>query len=326
MSNKVPGLTAALKKGREVSFDVIEVTPALAEKWLATNDAGQRSLRKGVVETYARDMAMGKWTLTHQPIAFNGDGVLVDGQHRLSAVIMANTSVRFVVSVMMDLSVHDAIDRGAKRSIADLMGGTWNNTRVAVVNTLYTLQLGDILTKATRSKDEIQLCYECNKDDLEVVFKYAGGPRSIMTAACVAALAYTYPLHPVKVLDFAEKVRLGEGLSRSDLALTFRNWLIYNKNQAKRYSTVDMALATCGILARVLRGETVRPGAESSKVYVAPTGYRFLTQKRRAMEIPNTPGPDLIRGPDGKNTDNLDRRQRNKSNSRKRGGADKKVA
>lgn len=308
--NKVPGLTAAINKRPEITFETIDVTPELAKKWLETNSEGQRNMRRNAVATYARDMAMGNWAFTHQPIAFNEHGKLVDGQHRLNAVVESGATVRFVVSVVVGLSVHDPIDRGAKRSVADLLGEGWNNVRVATVGCLYALQLGQLLSRETRSKDEILLCYECNRDSLDALSKYCGGPRSLMTTGVIAGMAYAYPLHPDKVMAFAEQIKTGEGLTRTDIALTFRNWLINTKSVHRTYSSLEMALATCGVLARILRGETIRKDADFGKVFVAPTGYRFLTQKRRALSIPNTPSVEAVRSDNSSNrTDNLDRRQ-----------------
>ena len=41
----------------------------------------------------ARDMKAGHWRLTHQGIAFDPAGVLIDGQHRLWAIVESDTTL-----------------------------------------------------------------------------------------------------------------------------------------------------------------------------------------------------------------------------------------
>jgi hypothetical protein len=67
-----------------------DITPAMAQAYLSRNAAG-RSLNQNDVSRYARDMAADRWRETHQGIALTDDGwlVVVDGQHRMAAIIRA---------------------------------------------------------------------------------------------------------------------------------------------------------------------------------------------------------------------------------------------
>jgi hypothetical protein len=104
----------------------IEVTPALAKKWLE-NNFRNRPLREDTVKAYARDMALGQWVYTHQGIAFNDKDELIDGQHRLKAVILSGVEmVRMMVTFGLpskvdgtEMTTMDAVDRGATRSVGD---------------------------------------------------------------------------------------------------------------------------------------------------------------------------------------------------------------
>src|SRR5437870_5147015 len=78
----------------------MEVGPELATRWLEGN-VHNRKLREDVVARYARDMKAGRWLLTHEPIAFNKNGdTLVDGQHRLWAVVESGATVAPVLTVI----------------------------------------------------------------------------------------------------------------------------------------------------------------------------------------------------------------------------------
>jgi hypothetical protein len=67
-------------------------------------------------------MRNGGWTLTHQGIAFDENGELVDGQHRLNAVIEANVPVEMNVTTNVHRQPGEAftIDMGRKRTYANV--------------------------------------------------------------------------------------------------------------------------------------------------------------------------------------------------------------
>jgi len=81
------------------SVEVRAVTPAMAREMLARN-AGNRKLSQTKVSMYARIMREGSWRLTHQGIAITEDGGLIDGQHRLAAIVMYGKPVRLLVTTM----------------------------------------------------------------------------------------------------------------------------------------------------------------------------------------------------------------------------------
>lgn len=62
------------------------VTPALAKQWLEKN-TNNRNVNFAKVKKMAKDMREGHWDTTHQGIAIATDGTLVDGRHRLMAVV-----------------------------------------------------------------------------------------------------------------------------------------------------------------------------------------------------------------------------------------------
>lgn len=66
--------------------DNYEVSPSQAKKWLEQNKAN-RSVNKAKVKQMARDIKEGHWDSTHQGIAIASDGTLIDGQHRLLAIV-----------------------------------------------------------------------------------------------------------------------------------------------------------------------------------------------------------------------------------------------
>ncbi len=96
------------------------ITPKIALAMLGQNKKN-RNLAKRTVTNYANQIKKGQWKLNGDAIRFAEDGTLIDGQHRLSAIIEAETPVK--MSVIRDLpkDVIKTLDIGRKRTNADHM-------------------------------------------------------------------------------------------------------------------------------------------------------------------------------------------------------------
>lgn len=122
-----------------MDFQLIMVTPDLARQMLGANN-GNRRLRKNSVESMAKAMRRGEWKISHQAIALGQTGRLIDGQHRLSAVVAAETAVPMVVAYGADERTFDSLDIGVKRTAEDIIGGNRQILQVSALlcRLLYT--------------------------------------------------------------------------------------------------------------------------------------------------------------------------------------------
>lgn len=96
------------------------ITPELATEYLSHNNRN-RTIRRVDVDTYVREIKRGTFVTTHQGIAFDEDGNLIDGQHRLMAIAMAGSPVQMMVTRGMLPSALTVVDRGASRTMRDVM-------------------------------------------------------------------------------------------------------------------------------------------------------------------------------------------------------------
>lgn len=96
------------------------VTPDIAAKWLRRN-THNRSLRMGLVESFALDMSAGNWMNNGEAIKFAEGGVLIDGQHRLAAIIKSGVTLDLLVIRDLPMIAQETLDAGAKRSFADVL-------------------------------------------------------------------------------------------------------------------------------------------------------------------------------------------------------------
>lgn len=102
---------------------VIErVTPPMAYKWLDNNIENNRRKREADIQSWSEDMRNGRWIAdSGDTISFRRDGKLIDGQHRLHALIRANVEIDMAVAY--DVSDHaiNIKDTGNKRTFSDAL-------------------------------------------------------------------------------------------------------------------------------------------------------------------------------------------------------------
>lgn len=86
---------------------------------LSASDVENRNLRRRAVTGYAEEMRAGKWLVTGETIKIDRDGGLIDGQHRLHAIMEAGVTLPVLVVRGLDRSVIRVIDTAIRRSAAD---------------------------------------------------------------------------------------------------------------------------------------------------------------------------------------------------------------
>lgn len=105
-----------------IGAHVVHVTPELAAQILKDHNHSNRKIRPGVVNKYARQMANGDWKVTPETICVSVTGRLLQGQHRLLAIIKSGASCNFLFATGFADDVFDVLDRGAGRTTADALG------------------------------------------------------------------------------------------------------------------------------------------------------------------------------------------------------------
>ena len=118
------------------------ITPEWAKSILETKNPRNRPLSETFVSRLARDIKCGAFVTTHQGIAFDEAGDLLDGQHRLAACVLADMPITLPVTTDMVsrhklngsfINTFELIDGGKPRGVGQLlqMAGYTNGHRVA---------------------------------------------------------------------------------------------------------------------------------------------------------------------------------------------------
>lgn len=119
--------------------DVALFTPDIAEYILQNHHGTNRPMSQISINQYRDDILAGVWTFAADPIRFDTNGHLIDGQHRMAALVAAgkqnpNIILMFTIATGLDPSTIKAIDQGRKRTAGQqlaITGGVKNYNAVA---------------------------------------------------------------------------------------------------------------------------------------------------------------------------------------------------
>ncbi|MDH6228174.1 hypothetical protein [Streptomyces sp. MJP52] len=216
-------------------MEVVDVTPQLASEWLARN-TNNRPLSKNTVHQLAAQIQRGEWQLTHQGIAFDEDGVLIDGQHRLAAVVKAGIGVPMTVARGVPRTAFTVMDTGRKRTGRDALSlaGEANATHLAAALRGLHLYLNAPNSAwsggaSVTSNDQLLTLLEQHPGVRDAVLHGVAlnrGCRITVTAAAIGWYVTSRERPDIDQSTWQEGVVTGARLEPGDPRLTLRNTML----------------------------------------------------------------------------------------------------
>lgn len=207
------------------------ITPELAERYLQAN-TDNRKIRQRVVDAIARDMLNGDFVLTHQGIAFDADGLLIDGQHRLAACVKSGVPMTVMVTRGIDRSSAEAIDTGIKRTFQDGLNfsGKYEDSPAlrnkATIGAIRKLAQFGYNQSIVLSDAEIHTLLMAFREKIEILYKASISRRSATSSVNGAALsALIYGESPDDIYKFFSVYLYGDstGCEGLNIAAAY-NW------------------------------------------------------------------------------------------------------
>jgi hypothetical protein len=123
----------ALAAGHSLmQVEICLITPEKAAELLLKNTTN-RPLRRTHVNFFENQLRRGEMQLTHQGIAISASGRLLDGQHRLTAIVNTGISATLVVASNLPDSAFTVLDTGIARQASDVLSieGVQNASGIA---------------------------------------------------------------------------------------------------------------------------------------------------------------------------------------------------
>ncbi len=217
----------------------ITVTPELAMKWLDEANINNRKVREEHVKKLADDMAAGRWRGKNgEPIKFDRNGRLIEGQHRLWACVQSDTPFETLMITDVDPEDYKTSGIGRPKNLADFLGPVYGEKNVMLLAS--TLRLVH-LWRTDRLKRPGWKSLSTSIAELEIVYHdHSKLPASVVWVsshkACRDLLnpSYATLIHYAGTLEgkaamvesFLERVGSGLGLLDDDPVWHLRKFLL----------------------------------------------------------------------------------------------------
>lgn len=217
------------------------ITPTVAKRYLGENTSN-RNIRENVVNKLAGALERDEWFLSNDAITFNGNGTLLNGQHRLHAIIKANKPATMLVLHGVPSEAQSVMDTGARRNLADMLklrGETNPNMLAGAIRQVWYFEQGLPLAsnKPEPSPQQIMAALDrhgdirgCLNSAHELVRYHIPGPPTVY-----AALRYLFGLVDEQdARDFFGKLSLGSDLSADNPLFVLRRALVLSATNASQ--------------------------------------------------------------------------------------------
>lgn len=151
-----------------ITFTLETISPQVARQYLDRNKKN-RTITAERVKSLSRDVEAGAFMVTHQCIAFNANGDLIDGQHRLSAVVATGKTVQMYVARYERTETAMALpfDNGLTRKHYDILEITRKQTELAsavlrIKGRASTFTAADIQACVDKHQVQFKAVLECS--------------------------------------------------------------------------------------------------------------------------------------------------------------------
>jgi len=230
-------MTAKQAKTPRLCIAQEQIGPQRAASLLEKNHTN-RPLRPSKVADYVREITRAQWKLSPSDmICISPEGALLNGQHRLTAVVQTGVPQPFIVHYNVDPGLFAIIDTGARRTAGDVLAitGESNCRNLAAAARL----LGHYLDQDLEGRYA-----PSNADILKILADHPGLRASVKTVKNISHLGtprvlavahYLFGLMDTEAADqFFEDLRTGANLGKNDPALRLRERLLKNMGSREK--------------------------------------------------------------------------------------------
>ena len=231
------------------------ISPIVAREILKKN-INNRNVNEAKVFNYAKDMTSGNWlSNTGELIKISKSGVVLDGQHRLYAIIKAGMSIELHVAYELEDTIFKVIDTGKVRNASDVLqiGGVPNTRHVVSICTLVSYYQST-LGSASRATNTSRLTtsalfdfYEKRADYYQSVIResvslYTKFQKILSVSEIGFFMCILDSINISKSREFLRQICEGVDVSNNVIIL-LRNKLIADKVNNQKKLTVQMKRA-----------------------------------------------------------------------------------
>lgn len=231
------------------------ITPSMARKMLEKNTMN-RPVNNDNLDALAKEMVRKNFYLTGESIKIAKDGTLLDGQHRLMAIVKSGLAVKMFIIRGLENDSFKYMDTGRTRQASDVLAieGVKNATKIAaMVKFVVNFKRGHYsASSAGKTRGKFKLT---NADVSEFVakhkrsledsygFGFAKG-RRLISGVVVASLHYIFKAINEREADiFINQLVEGTGLTKeSPIFMCREKFILDNRSKRKMPPKEKLAL------------------------------------------------------------------------------------
>lgn len=257
----------------DVTIATMRITPAVAHRMLKFNTRN-RKIQKSHIDAIARDIENDRWMVNAQAISFAGnpnnpdaatDTELLNGQHRLQAIIAANQAIDVPVAVNIAREAFSTFDIHAKKGPRSTISNGYSRILQAAARLQWKEDMGmPLIGRGSPTSGEILETLERHpgiKDALT-----ASRRKPLLVYASSGVLAYfLYRItkdDPVLAVQYVDELSGdGSGLGKGNPVLRIR-MEAHDKRHTTRKNMIDLLLSNWDKYRRWHNGEADSLGTE----------------------------------------------------------------
>lgn len=257
-------------QGVKVFVLLAPISSELASKLLQTQESNRKPSGVRIGE-YRRRMMSGEWQIA-EPIIFDQDGHLIDGQHRLSGLMeLGDAEIPMLILCGVPTEARSVIDIGMNRRICDIAtirGIPLTVKRLATLKAMFLPWNKSSSSQSLLTSPEYVISiYEQHQEAINASQKIRGG-HSINYAPvrAMVALAWEHENHErlERFLEIWDTALPSSNPEDLNVLLLRRAYSTLSKGQGGSGERRMMALKTCTAITAFLEGRPLKVLRESA--------------------------------------------------------------
>lgn len=250
------------KGASEMFTAMLTVSPEQAQQWL-DGMPSQRRLRKAKVEQLRRQIVDGRWKVLPHGIVFDTEGKLIDGQHRMTALVQAGRPLPVRCTFNVDPGLFLQIDAdAAPKTIEDMLK---HEGVPAGLTTVISEPIRMLFREEIGMSPHEPNSRPTNAEGLEVYRRHprlvAAGELAQRCRLAPSRAMMAYVLYKGILVDetitrlFVDQLAGGEGLRGGDPALLLRNTWMQDRAHRITRKNVDIVIMGMTALRDAIKGK-----------------------------------------------------------------------
>ncbi len=231
---------------------LVYLTPDVAAQWLERFNTSNRKIQMTHVNSIARDIRSGNWMMNAQPIAFEGDpfsgeATLLNGQHRLEAVVKAEAGIEVMIATGLSHEAFATFDMHARHAHRKYIAK--GDERVLAAAAKLQWRVDNNLAPADRSAPSATEIEMTIRDHPELMEAFPVSRKKEMQDIGSAGILTFFIAHIRSQDDqlseiFLQQMMDGEGLLRGNPLIKARAKLVGKRGELTRRQVLMQLLDT----------------------------------------------------------------------------------